>query len=139
MDIEKLKALKAEYVGALREHAREGIMSLLRRLFEEYPDLLTVEWRQYTPYFNDGEPCEFRVYGFEVRWTDMPGGDDSVKEWWLDRSFTEPSYLPPAHLRAAVRELDAVPSDIYEAAFGDHAEVFASREGVTVEEYDHHN
>lgn len=45
--------LKAAGEGALKEYFTE--------IFENYPDLLAVRWAQYTPYFNDGDPCEFGV------------------------------------------------------------------------------
>lgn len=32
-----------------------------RRLFEAAPEIEHVHWTQYTPYFNDGEACEFEV------------------------------------------------------------------------------
>lgn len=31
-------------------------------LFDNLPDLKSFGWRQYTPYFNDGDPCVFRAY-----------------------------------------------------------------------------
>lgn len=30
------------------------------------PGVIAVRWRQYTPYFNDGDPCVFSIYGAEV-------------------------------------------------------------------------
>jgi hypothetical protein len=33
----------------------------------DLPGVEAVRWQQYTPYFNDGEPCEFNVYDFLVR------------------------------------------------------------------------
>ena len=30
-------------------------------LFIEYPEIGKIEWTQYTPYFNDGDPCVFGV------------------------------------------------------------------------------
>lgn len=41
------------------------------QLFVDALDILlkyveAIQWRQYTPYFNDGEPCTFSIYGFAV-------------------------------------------------------------------------
>lgn len=40
-------------------------------------------WHQYTPYFNDGEPCEFSVYDLSVT------NNEEVAEQWLDGNFYE--------------------------------------------------
>jgi hypothetical protein len=40
-------------------------------------------WHQYTPYFNDGEPCEFSVYDLSVT------NNEEVAENWLDDNFHE--------------------------------------------------
>lgn len=32
-----------------------------------YPGVEAVRWRQYTPYFNDGDACEFGMHGAEVK------------------------------------------------------------------------
>jgi len=40
-------------------------------------------WYQYTPYFNDGEPCEFNVYDLSVT------SSDEVAENWLEGHFYE--------------------------------------------------
>ena len=42
-----------------------------------------VTWHQYTPYFNDGEPCEFSVYDMCVT------SNEEVAEHWLNEEFYE--------------------------------------------------
>src|SRR6478736_1430716 len=43
------------------------------------PNVDSLRWRQYTPYFNDGEPCEFDVHevGAKVVGGEEDGGDYS--------------------------------------------------------------
>jgi len=53
-----------------------------------------VKWDQYTPYFNDGEPCEFSVYDYSVKYAsdDLSGdGEDGFVDSW---SFGYPEYRP---------------------------------------------
>lgn len=40
-------------------------------------------WHQYTPYFNDGEPCEFSVYDLSVT------NNEEVAANWLEGDFHE--------------------------------------------------
>jgi hypothetical protein len=65
--------LLAEYneltttIRALREQAKEKAKIILQQgmasYFEKHGNLVRcITWRQYTPYFNDGESCEFSVH-----------------------------------------------------------------------------
>ncbi|WP_212841123.1 hypothetical protein [Catellatospora sp. IY07-71] len=117
-------------------------------------------WKQYTPYFNDGEACVFDAWGFWVRTTadDADAGveDLGVGEYdephptlggpWLDRGqypYTEHPYEgdDPERYGRARALADAVGSgafdDVLLEAFGDHATVRVRRTGITVEFYDH--
>ena len=38
------------------------IVQASKMLYEKYPDLKSIHWTQYTPYFNDGDECEFGVH-----------------------------------------------------------------------------
>lgn len=107
-----------------------------------FPEVLSVRWLQYTPYFNDGDPCIFRVVGARVRYD------------WMDEYFGEyeDGYgasweLPP---NSKIKTTSALTFDVFDEAlcsgefniflnetFGDHAMVTVEREKVTVEFYDH--
>ena len=65
--------LLAEYnelttkINALREQAKEKAKTIIKEgmtsYFEKHGSLVRcITWRQYTPYFNDGESCEFSVH-----------------------------------------------------------------------------
>lgn len=54
-------------INALREQAKEKAKLILKQgmasYFEKHGSLVRcITWRQYTPYFNDGESCEFSVH-----------------------------------------------------------------------------
>jgi hypothetical protein len=59
--LEERKATLAEmrqlYLATARNYFTEGT----KELFEKYPTMESFGWRQYTPYFNDGDECKFRV------------------------------------------------------------------------------
>lgn len=62
--IEKMKGL-VQQVEDLREQMKEGGKDALadgaQELFAKYLQLKQFGWNQYTPYFNDGDACEFSV------------------------------------------------------------------------------
>lgn len=119
------------------------------------PHVVEFGWRQYTPYFNDGDPCVFGAHGTWLR-TDADDPDADSED--LDIEFGHPilndhhyegnervqGELEPwrAELK---RKADALGSaidggafdDVLLEAFGDHAEVTVKRDGITVDQYSH--
>ncbi len=62
--VEKYQAAKKVYEEALAEAGKLGakvVVAVLQPIFDANPTLEAVRWTQYTPYFNDGEPCVFGV------------------------------------------------------------------------------
>lgn len=97
-------------------------------LFAANPELESFGWKQYTPYFNDGDTCTFGVRadepdvnGYEY-YDEPPEARDKLRE--LASKVTE--------FIASFDERDLL------AAFGDHAEIVVDRrKGCTVDEYRH--
>lgn len=130
-DLTKLamgKAQSAFYAGA-------------KVIFEKYPELETVKWHQYTPYFNDGDSCEFGSYHkyADIRFKDGSWiGDYGFDESEEDRNAPEVDEERMAQEINAVREfLNNFDDDDMESMFGDHQEVFLTEDGVTTEDYEH--
>ena len=46
---------------ALRQEGQKIFEAAAKELFEAHPALQNFAWLQYTPYFNDGDPCYFRI------------------------------------------------------------------------------
>lgn len=115
-------------------------------------------WHQYTPYFNDGDPCVFSASRVWVRTVDDT--DDGIDTYDLEVSRTHPSLGNERWDGAASRWdtfvnerndagryerckefSDAVEGgafdDVLMEAFGDHAEITVTREGIMVESYEH--
>lgn len=116
-------------------------------------------WRQYTPYFNDGEPCEFSVYGPWFRTSAAADLDveemyqlelDSGHPTLSDRSWNHAAnrydtrVLTP-EVAASAGRAKALSiaieggkfEDVLLEAFGDHATVTVKRGGISVEFYEH--
>lgn len=141
----------------LRKAAQAVFVVAVKDFFEAVPEVKTVFWTQYTPYFNDGDPCVFRVTDIEFSTATFENGDDidSFKEensyWYGEGSRVEhggtaintSSYnreLNPTE--AACKEFSELIRSIednMEEIFGDHCQIILTSDGRTiVEEYEHY-
>jgi hypothetical protein len=124
------------------------------------PTIVEFGWRQYTPYFNDGDPCKFSANGTWVR-TVTDGNADSVDTCDLEVDYGKHLGERPRTWNSETRTYDVGPYDgpdearydrcvalsnavdggefydVLLTAFGDHAEVTIRRDGIKVEFYDH--
>jgi len=69
MDFEALKKnfeeLNEQVAAARKEMQAKStgfVEAACKQFFDACPEVKSVFWTQYTPYFNDGEACEFSVY-----------------------------------------------------------------------------
>jgi len=147
----KMNALQ-EQMEKLREEASEqgkaAFTEACKILFESYPQLKAFRWEQYTPYFCDGDPCEFSVYDVAVSfnvpvpesagWCDDE--EDTTEEgivggfWDVFREAPEP-FATIAKDCAEVRNL--MDKDTCLELFGDHVQVAVTRDGVETDSCDH--
>lgn len=139
--VAEFKALKETFKKEMTEKLKKGFVSF----FNTYPEFRSIEWTQYTPYPMDGDPCEFgvgeRFYSAQPQFYE----DGS----WLEDTYsiydledTEPfnrGFYP--ELDKAWKDFSAalysIPDEIYLAVFGDHRRIIVTRDGITVEEYEH--
>lgn len=114
------------------------------------PNVHSVRWTQYTPYFNDGEPCIFRINEASVKLVqdnpDLIANDFGYLDTYAMRDYSggygkSVSILPG--LKNLYLALNALNSqidhfeDFLRESFGDHAEVTALSNGFDVEFYEH--
>jgi len=121
----------------VREKAKNAVGALLKAFFAAHPTIGALRWTQYTPHFNDGEACEFRVNNdFDVLLGKyIPDDDDSDDE---SNEFVEIHDVEDGPTKEAICSLErAVNEDVFLSAFGDHAKIIATPEGFHVTEYDH--
>jgi hypothetical protein len=154
-EIEKLFDEMNAEMQALRENYQKRGQEIFKLAFKEFfdanPEVHVVGWRQYTPYFNDGDTCEFNCYAeyafvsnakdYEnIQWGEYSGDEEGV--WVADSDYgdTEPDLIPQSvidntdALRSLLSKID---DDVFLDMFGDHVQVFATREGFDVQEYSH--
>lgn len=100
---------------------REALKTALLKFLEKHPENSGVCWRQFTPYFNDGEPCVFRV------------GYPCFVEEEYDELYPLPKELEPFFNDSETVER------MFLSAFGDHVQVKLLRraDDFEVSECDH--
>ena len=122
-----------------------------------------IAWSQYTPYFNDGDVCEFGLHGAAVKLSADFNIEEGIeteaylqnadgayfseydlyvypeKGDWKNRLFEINGKSTKEIYDALIAFQKAMHNhlDVLETNFGDHAEVFATKAGFWVEEHDH--
>jgi hypothetical protein len=129
----------------MREAFSAQIEGVFKAFFDEHPEVYGFAWNQYTPYFNDGETCTFRmneVYAFRDSEAVRQAFEDGDRDLtWGDGDFEDGDVLNG--WRSEKNEVSEFASDLqqfedeFQYAFGDHASVFVTRNGVDVQEFDH--
>lgn len=143
----EMAELRANY----QKRGQEIFKLAFKEFFEVNPEVHVVGWRQYTPYFNDGDTCEFRCYAeyafisnakdYEnIRWGEYDGEEENV--WVEDPDYGDVNgdLIPESATKnaEALRNLlSKIDEDVFFDMFGDHVQVFATREGFEVVEYEH--
>jgi hypothetical protein len=154
--------------GRYQRAAQEPIENLYPYFKDAFAKgVKAVGWRQWTPYFNDGEPCEFSVGDCGVT-NDI----NAARAWLNDEGYTPEDYVEPDQYddNFDYRESDfydytinsqswidkygnshpdnlgpecSVPvseerfDDALRSTFGDHVTVVVTPDKVVVFEYDH--
>jgi len=94
-DLSKMAEDYANLRKQFQKDAQERLKGAFKEVFDEYPDVdLKIVWTQYTPAFNDGEPCEFTLGEVEV--TNLPNDEIASSHYDADEEvYTgDPSDVP---------------------------------------------
>lgn len=124
------------------------------------------QWIQYTPYFNDGDACIFGThmeYGGGVKLTFSDNGEEyggeagplfssfqkyvpadpaNGKRWGSYEEVDEIDGVDITHIRPDLEDFRSIVENghhvvFLQKSFGDHATVRATKEGFSVDYYDH--
>lgn len=124
MQIEEFLAIKKQYEDAIKTEGCKLFADLLLVFFDTHPEVTKIGWTQYTPYFNDGDACYFRVGNFGF----CPAGQETE----FDRSIYDYSsygFRDNSNLQKACqtfeRSVQKLGDDVFLSIFGDHAKVIA--------------
>lgn len=135
---------------AFQKEAQEELGKSFKKFFEDHPEVASVQWEQYTPYFNDGETCYFGVRELEAKDADGEDAFAYFKETEEQYKYLEGGYVSMPALRSATDAEEALErdfgglsslveglEDLLEGIFGDHATVTATASGFEVDECEH--
>ncbi len=131
MNISEIMNKKKEYEALLSEMGEKALKDEFKKFFDANPTVDALRWTQYTPYFNDGDPCTFRMGDWTYRNAGDEDGDEDLEDGF--------QYVPYGKhpINEALSSIDAVDNDVFQMVFGDHVEITATRDGFTVDEYHH--
>lgn len=129
------------------ERAKKLLKESFNEFFKNTPEVKTVIWEQYTPYFNDGDPCIFSVGelsfsnsqdGEEIDYGEYSGDDETI---WVSSNYfhgdANISENTKKEITAFDKAITSLPDEIFEDIFGDHVKIIASSSGFDVSEFDH--
>lgn len=130
-----ITAKQEELRKQAEEEGKTAFADACKILFEENPTLEAFKWTQYTPYFCDGDPCEFSANEVYVR---TKGMDDDAGDYedGFDSGYRDDDPLTPI-TKACQEVRDMLDKDTLEALFGDHVEVVVTPDGVETSECSH--
>lgn len=114
------------YKNTIKDTGESIIRKVLQHFFEKCPDVESVTWDQYTPYFNDGDACYFsynRISAHSFR--------DSV--YHPRKGSSNPIEVELSLVDEFLRRLN----DELQVIFGDHSTITATRDEITVVECEH--
>ncbi len=90
--IEQVQKIFDEYTSAVVKMSKNSIVKSCEWFFEKYPEAKAIAWHQYTPGFNDGNPCEFSMGEINLICDKPVVLTDSEKKYYPDlKDFV----LPP--------------------------------------------
>lgn len=150
---EEINKVKQDLVDKLKPSFKDMFIPFL----EKYPEIKRLSWTQYTPYFNDGEPCVFSVgdlFGFlDIEDECDYEGSLPIYDWYFneEKDYQKKFMDQMREMFGSVEKVkelsndfkslqkafNKIPEDIMEQIFGDHAKIIVTKDGLDVEEYDH--
>ncbi len=123
--IQENNQLKQEYIkqqNILSEKFSVAFKELLSMLFEEIQSLESISWKQFTPYFNDGDALIFTIIEPDFKFS-----DSSQLTQKQDKLLDEFVHIVDEQ------------SDFMLNSFGDHQKIKVTKEGIEQQYYHEHH
>lgn len=164
--IDEYNEKKRELQKLVGEKGKDLLQKEFDFFFEEYPEVEKIEWTQYTPYFNDGDPCVFRVgeLAFTLKNDENTSayiGEGSIlrlgsyiesaaqrgEKWALDDQKIYETNCKLVGGKERLEEIYNKEREIsemidsleewLEVIYGDHVQITVTKNGTDIEEYEH--
>lgn len=145
---EKINAFEQQK-KALIKSLKKDFKSVLKELFTTVPEIKTLYWTQYTPYFMDGDACVFSmndiiVSNCDTEFVDYPedifgyADKEETQRLWACYVSSVGKYVKnPEHKELIKNVAQAFydSEDLIKEVFGDHVRVICTKKGVKLEDY----
>lgn len=139
----KINDMKTKMQEIIKAEGETRMKEMFKELFDKFPAIVQVSWRQYTPYFNDGEPCEFGVHDpqFTMQGEEADRYENCI--WSLDSRVKDGKLKAPENWEEYKAAMQAVAKAVCGmdetmlATFGDHAEITVTPDKIVCESCDH--
>jgi len=124
MDLKSLKSRIEDFTAECKKRNEAFFAEAVKSIFEEFPCVDSFSWTQYTPYFNDGDTCNFSAHtdyftmttdGGEMEWE----GEYELKEY-ANKAKNSPAINSAIEVQLATLEKDK--KNAIEAEFFGEAE-----------------
>lgn len=152
---DNLKAFEKQKKDLIK-NVKKDLKSVLKELFSTIPEIKSIYWTQYSPYFNDGDSCTFSLNTILISNTDkafvdyegeelddyLEEDEDSDKFWVIDYYSIDKQYIPnKEHLKLLKDFVNALykSEELLEEIFGNHVKVIGTKSGFRVEDYSDHD
>lgn len=132
----EIKKLQADLTVKNKEYFEVAA----KDVFEQYPKLESFGWTQYTPHFNDGDPCRFRVNAYpgemyiNGEFQDDLSEDGCFEDWGMSADEVE------AIGKATYEVVKTMDKDSLEKMFGEGKVTVTCKNGklkAEADDYDH--
>ena len=143
-----------EAKAALEKIGKDAVKELFNDFFAANPNVTALMWTQYTPYFNDGDSCDFGVNDVSASTSDIAGldpeeilsncsgyDDDDIEVGDKRVTFESAWGIEDEGLKKQLESISSVLCGPLEQVclqvFDDHQKILVTRDGVFQTEYSH--
>lgn len=131
--IENFKILEKELESKVHLEIKPFLMSLCK------DPITSFRFRAYTPYFNDGDPCEFSVNDAYYKWIgqDNPEGESNDYEGADGFEYYSEDKEIEKFIAEIGTAIHSIPARFIQSSLGDHIMVTVTKDSIEVGECSH--
>ena len=133
--IKKINDLKKAYTGEFELL----LLDIFKEIFIKYPELKCFRWNQYSPSFNDGEPCTFKVSDiyFLTKDSKIDPTEEDFENDWSYILFNENIRNPLQKTLQTLEDILINNGDILNSLYGDGYQITAYADKIEIDDYYH--
>jgi hypothetical protein len=88
--VSEISELQARVREAAQEEFKPALREVVHVLRDEVPNVTHLQWQQWIPNFNDGDPCEFMMGRIRVRFSDKElGSSGDYSDGFIESNYNE--------------------------------------------------